>query len=132
MRRTKCYPKHTRAYKLQQQQALPFHFIFIIIFFLFFFLYFTIIKFLEFVSIYIVSWTELCVYLLNMFYSPITFKVGKVRVFPTGGDGGKSPPLAKNLLISPLLTRKDSPPPVDSTPPTTTTTKGSFPPTPPH
>ena len=33
----------------------------------FFFLYFTIIKFLEFVSIYIVSWTELCVYLLNMF-----------------------------------------------------------------
>ena len=58
-------PKHTRAYKVQLQQALPFHFIFTIFFF--FFLYFTIIKFLEFVSIYIVSWTELCVYLLNVF-----------------------------------------------------------------
>ena len=36
-------------------------------FLFFFFLYFTIIKFLDCVSIYIVSWTELCVYLLNMF-----------------------------------------------------------------
>ena len=67
MRRIKCYPKHTMAYKVQQQQALPFHFIFIIFFPFFFFLYFAIIKFLEFVSIYIVSWRELCVYLLNMF-----------------------------------------------------------------
>ena len=33
----------------------------------FFFLYFTIIKFVEVISFHIVSWTELCAYLLNMF-----------------------------------------------------------------
>ena len=60
---------------MQQQQALPFHFIVKIVFFSF--LYFTIIKFLEVVSTYVVSLTELCLF-VKCLYSLITMKVGKV------------------------------------------------------
>ena len=47
--------------------SLSFYFYSYFFSFFFFFFYFTIIKFLEFLPIYIVSWTELYVYFLNMF-----------------------------------------------------------------
>ena len=47
--------------------ALSFYFYNYFFSFFFLFLCFNMITFLDFVSIYIASWTALCVYLLNMF-----------------------------------------------------------------